>query len=310
MAPPDVSGAATSPGSAYDDYPSPDFPRNGRTSEDRGNDSGYGGSTPGASAADNYSRRKPSQDMYAGSDRRRPSQDTTLGRRPSESASVTSGGDAQSATAGMGMIIPNKSTIAEEEIEVPYGRDVRDSASTARNRAGAGSDSEREEELSPRSPPAGGLAGLSGLSARLQQADEDEGGGRSGDDYYDRYGRQSAASDRSNGTAGIGSRLLGGGGRTSVTGDDERIRREYEYKIATMQTRITGLERDLQDAQDREQKWMEGEQRVRAMEQELDELRRVRGPPLACIINEPANRVWFTEGGREELVYAIIAAGA
>ena len=310
MAPPDVSGAATSPGSAYDDYPSPDFPRNGRTFEDRGNDSGYGGSTPGASAADNYSRRKPSQDMYAGSDRRRPSQDTTLGRRPSESASVTSGGDAQSATAGMGMIIPNKSTIAEEEIEVPYGRDVRDSASTARNRAGAGSDSEREDELSPRSPPAGGLAGLSGLSARLQQADEDEGGGRSGDDYYDRYGRQSAASDRSNGTAGIGSRLLGGGGRTSVTGDDERIRREYEYKIATMQTRITGLERDLQDAQDREQKWMEGEQRVRTMEQELDELRRVRGPPLVCIINESANRVWFTEGGREELVYAIIAAGA
>ncbi|RDX46205.1 hypothetical protein OH76DRAFT_1485638 [Lentinus brumalis] len=56
---------------------------------------------------------------------------------------------------------------------------------------------------------------------------------------------------------------------------DERIRREYEYKIATMQTRITGLERDLQDAQDREQKWMEGEQRVRAMEQELVELRRI-----------------------------------
>ena len=64
--------------------------------------------------------------MYAGSDRRRPSQDTTLGRRPSESASVTS--DAQSATAGMGMIIPNKSTIAEEEIEVPYGRDSQATA--------------------------------------------------------------------------------------------------------------------------------------------------------------------------------------
>ncbi|RPD53407.1 hypothetical protein L226DRAFT_473083, partial [Lentinus tigrinus ALCF2SS1-7] len=274
IAPPDASGAAISPGSTYDDYPSPDFPRNGRSSEDRGNDSGYGGSTPGASNADTYSRRKPSQDIYAGSDRRRPSQDTTLGRRPSESASVTSGGDAQSATAGMGMIIPNKSTIAEEEIEVPYGRDMRDSAETARNRAGGASDSEREDEPSPRSPAAGGLAGLSGLSARLQQADEDDGGGRSGDDYYDRYGRQSAASDRSNGAAGIGSRLLGGGGRTSVAGEDERVRREYEFKIATMQTRITGLERDLQDVQDREQKWMDGEKRVRTMEQELVELRR------------------------------------
>ena len=263
--------SAISPASAYDDYPSPDFPRNGRTSEDRGNDSGYGGSTPGASAADTFSRRKPSQDIYSGSDRRRPSQDTTLGRRPSESASVTS--DAQSATAGMGMIIPNKSTIAEEEIEVPYGRD---SQSTARNRVGGASDSEREDDVSPRSPP-GGLAGLSGLSARLQQADDDDGGRRSGDDYYDRgsYSRQSQASDRSAGAAGIGSRLLNGG-RTSVAGEDELMRRDYEYKIATMQARITSLERDLEDVQEREQRWTDGENRVRAMEQELLELRRVR----------------------------------
>ena len=76
--------------------------------------------------------------------------------------------------------------------------------------------------VSPRSPP-GGLAGLSGLSARLQQADDDDGGRRSGDDYYDRgsYSRQSQASDRSAGAAGIGSRLLNGG-RTSVAGEDER----------------------------------------------------------------------------------------
>ncbi|KAI0363111.1 hypothetical protein BV20DRAFT_204698 [Pilatotrama ljubarskyi] len=300
--PPDAL-PATSPGSTYDDYPSPDFPRNGRASEDRGNDSGYGGSTPGAGrrpsedngrrSADAYggtdggygSRRRPSQDLYGG-DRRRPSQDTTgLGRRPSESVSVhsesTSASNAQSATAGMGMIIPNKSTIAEEDIEVPYGRDPRDSSSTAVNRdrnGGGASDSEREGDPSPRSPPAAGLGGLSGLSARLQAADgdDDEGaGGRSGDDYYDRmsYGRQSAASDRSASASGIGSRMLGG--RASVTGEEqERMRRDYEYKIATMQTRITGLERDLEDVQERELKWLDGEQRVRAMEQELDELRR------------------------------------
>ncbi|KAI8974031.1 hypothetical protein BD414DRAFT_468647 [Trametes punicea] len=298
---------AVSPGSTYDDYPSPDFPRNGRASEDRGNDSGYGGSTPGAgrrpsedngrrSADGAYgSRRKPSQDMYAG-DRRRPSQDTVgLGRRPSESVSInsesTSASNAQSATAGMGMIIPNKSTIAEEDIEVPYGRDVRDSASTAMDRGrdrsversgggggGGASDSERDGDLSPRSPPVGGLGGLNGLSARLQAADgeDDEGAGaRSGDDYYDRmsYGRQSAASDRSTGAAGIGARMLGG--RTSVTGEEqERIRREYEFKIATMQSRITSLERELEDVQDRELKWRDDEKRVREMEQELAELRR------------------------------------
>lgn len=263
---PEAPNSAMSAGSNYDDYPSPDFPRNARASEDRGNDSGYGGSTPGTSAGDAYSRRKPSQDIYIGSDRRRPSQDTTLGRRPSESASVTSGGDAQSATAGMGMIIPNKSTIAEEDIEVPYGRD---SNVTARNRTGGGlSDSERdlEDDMSPRSPPERGLGGLSGLSARLQQADENE-------DYYDRtsYGRQSVASDRSAG----GSKMLAGGGRASVAGDDDRVRKEYEFKIATMQSRITSLERDLEDVQDREQKWLDGETRVRTMEQELGDLRRV-----------------------------------
>ncbi|KAH9910663.1 uncharacterized protein BXZ73DRAFT_108666 [Epithele typhae] len=261
---PEPPMSAVSPGSTYDDYPSPDFPRNGRTSEDRGNDSGYGGSTPGASTADSYSRRKPSQDIRTGSDRRRPSQDT-LGRRPSESTSVTS--DAQSATAGMGMIIPNKSTIAEEEIEVPYGRE---SQGTARRGPSGASDSERDDDNSPRSPPQGGLAGLSGLSARLQQADDDEVGRRSGDDYYDRgaYSRQSQASDRS----GVGSRLAGG--RTSVAGDDDRLRREYELKIATMQTKINGLERDLEDMQEREQRWAEGDNRVRALEQELSDLRR------------------------------------
>ncbi|OBZ69633.1 hypothetical protein A0H81_10591 [Grifola frondosa] len=312
---------ATSPGSTYDDYPSPDFPtsprkvptsgapRNGRTSEDAGSTSSatrrpstdaYGGVEGYASSP----RRKPSQDIYRPEDRRRPSQDTTArrsedrereygtGRRPSESVSInsesTSASNAQSATAGMGMIIPNKSTIAEEEIEVPYGREVRDSAGTAIDERGRGrelsmernpeSDSEREGEMSPRSPAGMGLGGLSGLSARLQAADgdEDEGaGGRSGDDYFDKmsFGRASVASDRSNGAAGIGSRMLGG--RASVSGEEqERLRRDYEFKIATMQTRITGLERDLEDVQERERKWADGEERVQAMENELVELRR------------------------------------
>ena len=185
------------------------------------------------------------------------------------------------------MIIPNKSTIAEEEIEVPYGRNSAAARSRGPGGGGRGSDSEREDEMSPRSPAAGGLGGLSGLSARLQQADEDEVPGRgSGEEYYDRsYGRQSAASDRSTGTAGIGSRMLsGGGGRASVAEDNERVRREYEFKIATMQTRITGLERDLEDVQERERKWVESEKRVRAMESELSELRRVSTSLLSVIV--------------------------
>ncbi|TCD60077.1 component of the polarisome [Steccherinum ochraceum] len=161
-------------------------------------------------------RRRPSQ----AEDRRRPSQDTTGRRRPSESQSVVSDSNsastqnAQSATAGM--VIPNKSTIAEEEIEVPYGREVRESSGTATDERGRrlgdggggggpfrdpsgersrGTDTEGDDDMRS---PVGGLAGLSGLSARLQAnnpgEDEEEGGrssgagARSGEDYFS-YGR-------------------------------------------------------------------------------------------------------------------------
>ena len=40
-----------------------------------------------------------------------------------------SNGDAQSAASAV--VIPSKNTIAEEEIEVPHGRQIRDSSSTA-----------------------------------------------------------------------------------------------------------------------------------------------------------------------------------
>ena len=219
----------------------------------------------------------------------------------SDSTSTT---NAQSATANISMIIPNKSTIAEEEIEVPYGRELRDSTGTAiderererereksaeRNMNG-GDDSDGEDD-SMRSP--GGLGGLAGLTARLQQAaeneEEDEGatsgaGGRSGDDYFDKmsFGRASVASDRSAGM-GIGSRMLGRMSGMSLNGngngggeDSEKIRSEYEYKVATMQTRIAKLERDLEDAHLREEKWAESDERARGMEAELEELRQVR----------------------------------
>lgn len=306
----------TSPGSAYDDYPSPEFnapyargtPTGGparRISDDRAIDSGYGASSPVPvrKSIDEYGSTRRSEDGYGADpygNRRRPSQDTSgrrsedrerdLGRRPSQSVSVhsdsTSTTNAQSATAGM--IIPNKSTIAEEEIEVPYGREVRDSTGTAideRDRSrerGRETDTDAEDDLRS---PAGGLGGLSGLSARLQAEDDEEevgiSGTRSAEDYYDKmsFGRASVTSDRS-----AGGRVMGG--RVSVGAEDgERIRREYEFKIATMQKRITGLERDLEDAQLRDQKWSESEDRVRMLEEELEELRRVRSHiHFACLL--------------------------
>lgn len=279
---PPIPSAMPSPASNYDDYTSPEYkaPIAGRrASEDRAVDSGYGASSPVPvrKSGDDYSGARASQDGY-GADpygsRRRPSQDTSgrrsvdrdgLGRRPSQSVSVhsdsTSTTNAQSATAGM--IIPNKSTIAEEEIEVPYGRELRESTGTERDLSRERTDTEGETD--DMRSPAPGFGGLSGLSARLQaEEEEDEGvaGTRSNDDYYEKmsFGRASVTSDRS-----AGARMVGG--RASVGGEDEKLRREYEYKIATMQSRITGLERDLEDA-------LHGDERVRLMEAELEELRR------------------------------------
>lgn len=291
-----------SPGSSYDDYPSPDFPASARPDNaassapsaysrpgqgnfaGRRSGDGYGG----AAYAAGVGRRRPSQDLYNGENRRRPSQDMTgrrseeyggalVGRRPSESVSTTSESTSASnaQSAGMGMIIPNKSTIAEEEIEVPHGREVRDSASTAMDDRTRERERERdsdsdvdEDGLRP--------GGLSGLSARLQAVegeDEDRAGSR-GEDYLDKlsYGRASVTSDRSNGAAGVGARLMGG--RASVAAEEsERMRRDYEYKIATLQSRVATLEREVEDSREREQKWAEGEARVRAVEEELRDLR-------------------------------------
>ena len=231
----------------------------------------------GRSETTSPSRRKPSQDGFnPGRHRNLRSQDTTVRRaedrqdreflthRPtgSISESTTSNGNAQSATSGV--VIPNKSTIAEEEIEVPYGRQIRDSTSTAMLDDG---DRDRNTDGEQESSPM--VGGLNGLSARLKQVDD---GGNSpvrngvpgtGEDYFDRasYGRTSVASDRS------ASRI--------PAEEEERIRREYEYKIATMQNKIAGLERDLEDAGEKGRNNADGNARAVRLEQELNEFRRV-----------------------------------
>ncbi|KAF9268744.1 hypothetical protein L218DRAFT_954190 [Marasmius fiardii PR-910] len=346
-----------SPGSSYDDFPSPDFSpapgrttnsrTSGRASVDRGMDSGYGDSVssrrpsqdrrrpneveyPGRRSEDNYSGRRsedsysgrPSADSYRGrvsedsyrgrasedryspslSSRRKPSQDTTRrsedrerlpredygrGRKPSISASDSTV-NTPSTIATSGMIIPNKSTMEEEYIEVPYGRDrdIRESGSTAtttddRDRRDTsqerGYDNEPDSASeypspSPMSPP----RGLSGLSARLRGVeDDDDIGGKSGDDIFDRdrtsLSRASINSDRS--VTGISSRLASTG-RSAPTADQEKIRKDYELKIATMQTQITNLQRDLSESQEGERRMKDSETRVKQMEEELDNFRK------------------------------------
>jgi hypothetical protein len=280
----------TSPGSTYDDFPSPDFPtapadrdkelpapaRFARMSEDRERPPS-GGARPrrsqddhnppivGRRGDDPFAEAGPNEplsdrDPYAAS-RRKPSQDTVittrsqqqdLARRPSVASGTDSTGttNAQSATVTSGIIIPNKSTIAEEDIEVPYGR------SESVPEDGDGEADELE-------------GGLGALARRLGQDPDTDGGARS-DDYYDKisFGRTSVASDRS-------ARGVGGRASAAPNEEGEKMRRDYEFRIATMQSRIAGLERGIEDSDVRARQFEQSDQRIDQLEDDLDKFRRV-----------------------------------
>jgi hypothetical protein len=176
----------------------------------------------------------------------------------------------------------------EEYIDIPYGRDARESGLTTLDerertsdmgRDGLGGDNEPDSAseypspMSSRSP----LVGLSGLSARLKGVEDDDelvAGNKSGDDLYDKYGRSSVESSRSTGNNAPTARMINV--RPSVPEDQEKLRLDYEYKIATMQTQITILQRDLGDNAEHEKKKKESESRVRQMEEDLASMRQVR----------------------------------
>ena len=292
------------------EYPNKPPSRTGppsRSSIDRPSDSGYGSNT-GRRSAD---RRRPSETEFASSrrsednyrrpddlqypaprigdesfsaslaSRRKPSQDIRnkpedrdrepYPRRPSQGASsnsdstATATGNAPPSTATSAMIIPMKSTMEEEYIEVPYSNQRESNVTldtpgaNPRDRL-SGDDSASEygnSPLTPASPP-----GLAGLSSRLRR-DEDKrngSGNKSGDDYY---GRSSTNSDK-----------LGRGRSSSVAEEQEKMKRDYEYKIAALQAQVSTLQRDLADAQERASQQKGSDPRVLELEDELDILRR------------------------------------
>lgn len=205
------------------------------------------------------------------------------------------------------MIIPNKSTIAEEEIEVPFARD--------RERGDGvpppGQRTYDDDIDSPGASPV--IGGLSGLRARLgrdvdEDMDEDERdrsaeerlpsrsgsqndsrGNRSGDEYYEKmsFGRTSVASDRSNPlspttTTNTLSNSRGPGGGAAGAAEAEKVRREYELKIAQMQSKLTGLEREAEKKREVEDRAREADGKVRALEEELRNLKKVHYRSRLC----------------------------
>jgi len=223
------------------------------------------------------SRRKASQDIT-----RREDSDREFGhklsqstRSTTESTSTVNQPPAQSTTATSAVIIPNKSTIEEEYIDIPYGRDGRDSGIEERNagsvRDDGGDTSDYPNPMSRRSP-SGGLGGLTARLKSMEYEDDIRPGSRSGDDTYDKFVRPMLESGRSS-AADATSQMRDD--RTSVAGETEKMRSEYEYKIATMQLQISNLQRDLSNATEGERLHRENEKRVKQLEEELAGFRQV-----------------------------------
>ncbi len=161
----------------------------------------------------------------------------------------------------------NRQWREEDPIEVPFGR-----PDTPPVESGDEEVEEPESDLEA-SPPAqsepalGGLAGLVGRfvpsSDRDRDRDREEKDiSKSGDEYFDKlsFGRASVASNRSDGIPL--SRNPSKSGRERDGGAAERekeeLKKEYEYKIATLQKRATS-----------------SEEKVRTMEEDLENTREV-----------------------------------
>ncbi|QRW12767.1 hypothetical protein RhiLY_11766 [Ceratobasidium sp. AG-Ba] len=195
-------------------------------------------------------RRQPSVDGV----RRRPSGDEGPFRRPSQDAQVTRrpSQDKPSGMASSSYVTPNKSTIAEEVIQVPYGRDegTEDEDFDDREDTAQRPGSEEDAAGHGKKPSQGGLHALGfGLLSTPLSPTSDDGtapnglNGRATSDYYEKmsFGRASVTSSQGGG---------GGGERRNTAIED--VRKEYEFKIATMQNRIAALENEARAAADRE----------------------------------------------------------
>ena len=189
------------PGSTYDEeLPSPDYSEGAPVRP-----AGAGGGRPSlenpfdrpsneSGPSRGYSTRQPPTDNESAyvpsSNGRRPSNADTnpfglssLRSKASESAPAPS-------TATSGVVIPNKSTIAEEEIQVPYGRD--DGPDSMRNSEVRDSVASDDINGPDEAPPVGGLnaignskwnaknsplqSGLSALGKKIGGANSDDDG--------------------------------------------------------------------------------------------------------------------------------------
>ncbi|KIM23027.1 hypothetical protein M408DRAFT_11773 [Serendipita vermifera MAFF 305830] len=247
--------------------------------------------------------------MYS-APRRRPSNDpdSQYARKPVEA--VPPG--PSSATSGM--VIPNKSTIAEEEIQVPYGRDsgtresnIRDSVVTdgsgndaiaspvkaPTGLAAFGSSGPPAWDKSPITPLQGGLNALAAnFDKRNESAlDDDDDDIRTANfDSSTVGGRARSASGGSNSTRKMAD-TRGGLDREET----EKMRRDYEYRITSLQAKVSSLQEEVDQASKVKK---DDDERIRELTSEISSIRSKQGEQAAAL-REAEKRVAEEREARE-----------
>lgn len=209
-------------------------------------------------------------------------------------------------TATSGMVIPNKSTIAEEEIQVPYGRDsrapresdIRDSVASdlsadiklddtpppPMQRKGSGGNNlaastagldESKWGSSPVTPLQGGLsalaAGLGKNRNRSPPSDEDD-----RTDFFDTSTVGGRARSGSGGSNTARRPTFGGVDREET----EKMRKDYEYRITNLQSKVG----TLQDELDRVNKERQSDkERIRELTDEIASMRSKSGDTSSAL---------------------------
>lgn len=146
----------------------------------------------------------------------------------------------------------------EEYIEVPYGREAPEEPPQT---AGFSDppDTASDYPTSPTSP----RGGLNGLKSRMDYEDEDD----------DRpQGRNNFFGNSAGGGGGARNGASGASGQQEL----DKLKRDHEATVVSMQSEISMLKRELEDAESREQMAAAGGATAKQLSDQLAASRRVR----------------------------------
>lgn len=187
------------------------------------------------------------------------------------------------------VIVPNKSKLTEEDVggmtQSMSQATITDNQNQGNRRTPSTTSNDREP-LSPTSEasaPAGGLRGLRPNGGLVDRKPSDSALRQHALNSQNRqlptspeWENNATGASRASETSSIGTRLVGAYGndhREWDNAESEKLKSDYEYKIATMQNRISTLESEVQEAeQAKKQQASRDADLVRDLEERLKDL--------------------------------------